>query len=77
TDARKIYNTSIDGENWSAIQITTAAALCAVLDLHLHGKLRSSGFIRQEEIRLPDFLSNRFGHHYQSQATPHIATDAT
>jgi saccharopine dehydrogenase-like NADP-dependent oxidoreductase len=79
TDARKIYNTSIDGENWSAIQITTAAALCAVLDLHVQGKLRSSGFIRQEEIRLPDFLANRFGHHYQSHATPHvsIATDAT
>lgn len=79
TDARKIYNTNIDSENWSAIQITTAAALCAVLDLHTQGKLRSSGFIRQEEIRLPDFLSNRFGHYYQSQATTHfsIGTDAT
>lgn len=79
TDARKIYNSSIDGENWSAIQITTAAGLCAVLDLHVQGKLRPQGFIRQEEIRLPDFLSNRFGQHFQSQATMRfsIATDAS
>jgi saccharopine dehydrogenase-like NADP-dependent oxidoreductase len=76
TDARKIYNTSIDGENWSAIQVTTAAGLCAVLDLHAQGKLRSSGFIRQEEIRLPDFLHNRFGQYYESQASPHFTIAA-
>jgi saccharopine dehydrogenase-like NADP-dependent oxidoreductase len=79
TDARKIYNAPIDGENWSAIQITTAAGLCAVLDLHVQGKLRPKGFIRQEEIRLPEFLSNRFGQYYQSQATMRfsIGTETT
>jgi len=78
TDARKIYNTVIDGENWSAIQITTAAGLCAMLDLHAQGKLRSQGFVRQEEVRLPDFLGNRFGSYFQSQATTRfsIGTDA-
>ena len=34
SDARKIYGQSIDGEAWSAIQITTAAGICAVVDLH-------------------------------------------
>jgi saccharopine dehydrogenase-like NADP-dependent oxidoreductase len=79
TDARKIYNGAIDGENWSAIQVTTAAGVCAVLDLHVHGQLRSSGFIRQEEIRLPAFLGNRFGQYYQSHATTRfsIGADAT
>ena len=37
SDARKIYHERIGGENWSAIQITTAAGICAVLDLHVAG----------------------------------------
>src|SRR5579871_2818579 len=32
TDARKIYHGHNFGDDWSAIQITTAGALCAVLD---------------------------------------------
>src|SRR5205085_5605767 len=35
TDARKIYHGQCLGERWGAIQITTAAGLCAVLDLHM------------------------------------------
>jgi saccharopine dehydrogenase-like NADP-dependent oxidoreductase len=78
TDARKIYNSTIDGENWSAIQITTAAAICAMLDLHHQGKLPRSGFVRQEEVSLQDFLANRFGNHYKLHATTsvNIGTDA-
>ena len=37
TDARKIYHQEIGGENWSAIQITTAAGICAVIDMHVAG----------------------------------------
>ncbi|RPJ54089.1 MAG: saccharopine dehydrogenase family protein [Acidobacteria bacterium] len=64
TDARKIYHGEFFGEQCSAIQITTAASLCAVLDLHVAGKLPSQGFVRQEEVALPDFLANRFGKCY-------------
>jgi saccharopine dehydrogenase-like NADP-dependent oxidoreductase len=66
TDARKIYHQELFGERWSAIQVTTAASLCAVLDLHHQGMLPGRGFIRQEQVPLETFLSNRFGHYYES-----------
>jgi saccharopine dehydrogenase-like NADP-dependent oxidoreductase len=66
TDARKIYHRDLFGERWSAIQITTAAGLCAVLDLHAAGRLPGRGFVRQEQVRLAQFLDNRFGRHYAS-----------
>jgi saccharopine dehydrogenase-like NADP-dependent oxidoreductase len=65
TDARKIYHGEFMGERCSAIQITTAAALCAALDLHATGQLEAKqGFVRQEQVSLPIFLSNRFGQVY-------------
>jgi saccharopine dehydrogenase-like NADP-dependent oxidoreductase len=67
TDARKIYHRELLGETWSAIQITTASSLCAVLDLHVAGALPDRGFIRQEQVALEQFLANRFGRYYQSQ----------
>lgn len=66
TDARKIYHQYIDGENWSAIQITTAAGVCAVLDLFVSGKLPDTGFLRQEQVAFDDFMNNRFGKLYVS-----------
>src|SRR5580765_5038142 len=39
TDARKVYHQQISGENWSAIQVTTAAGVCAALDLFVTGRL--------------------------------------
>ncbi len=68
TDARKIYAAEIDGEPWSAIQITTANGICAAVDLHREGRLAQSGFVRQEQIALPLFLANRFGSVYRTQA---------
>jgi saccharopine dehydrogenase-like NADP-dependent oxidoreductase len=65
SDARKVYPKFIAGEIWSAIQVTTAASVCAVVDLHREGKINDYGFIRQEQIPLPDFLANRFGQMYQ------------
>jgi saccharopine dehydrogenase-like NADP-dependent oxidoreductase len=65
SDARKIYGETIDGEAWSAIQITTAAGLCAVVDLHCQGKLPGTGLVRQEQVELDEFLANRFGRHYR------------
>ena len=67
TDARKIYHQQIGEENWSAIQITTAAGLCAVLDMCVAEQLPSSGFVRQEEVDFEKFLASRFGRHYDSK----------
>jgi saccharopine dehydrogenase-like NADP-dependent oxidoreductase len=68
-DARKIYHAEMFGEPWSAIQITTAAAACAMVDLYYAGALPKQGLVRQEQIELEAFLENRFGRHYAS-ATP-------
>ena len=61
---KKIYNAAIQDEHWGAIQITTAAGITAVLDIHRSGKLPKSGFVRQEDVPLKDFLANRFGRYY-------------
>jgi saccharopine dehydrogenase-like NADP-dependent oxidoreductase len=67
TYANKIYSRNVDGRILSAIQITTAAAICTVLDLVLIGQLPQIGFVRQEDILLKIFLENRFGRVYAKQ----------
>ena len=64
TYAHKVYSQVVDGVLRSAIQVTTASGICAVLDLLAAGKLPARGFVRQEEIALGDFLANRFGRAY-------------
>ena len=61
TYAHKIYAREVGGVMRSAIQITTAAGICATLDLLADGALPQAGFVRQEEIALDRFLDNRFG----------------
>lgn len=63
--ARKVFAERAEAEPQSAIQITTAAGVCAVVDLFREGRLPRSGFVRQEQVALPDFLANRFGRAYQ------------
>jgi len=66
SDARKIYNSTIEGQNWSAIQITTAAGVCAMVDLYFSGALGAAGLVLQEQVGLDAFLGNRFGQHYRA-----------
>lgn len=66
--ARKIFAVrgNDDGaEAQSAIQITTAAGVCAAVDLFREGRLPGRGFVAQEQVKLPEFLANRFGQAYQ------------
>ena len=67
SDARKIYAGEIAGVQRSAIQITTAAGLCTMVDLLVAGRLPRQGFVRQEQASLDDFLANRFGRVYASE----------
>jgi len=67
TYARKIYSQVAGGKLRSAIQITTASSLCAMLDLLAGGKFPAAGFVRQEDVPLAEFLANRFGAVYASQ----------
>jgi saccharopine dehydrogenase-like NADP-dependent oxidoreductase len=65
--ARKIYAQVLAGQMRSAIQVTTASGLCAMLDLLAEGRLPRRGFVRQEDVALADFLGNRFGQVYGVQ----------
>ncbi|MDH5752872.1 MAG: saccharopine dehydrogenase NADP-binding domain-containing protein [Deltaproteobacteria bacterium] len=65
--AQKIYSGQVEGggeTHFSAIQISTAAGACAMVDLFHGGKLPQQGFLRQEDATLSDFLANRFGRYY-------------
>ena len=73
TYARKIYSQVLAGKMRSAIQITTASSLCAMLDLLATGGLPRSGFVHQEQVSLDAFLGNRFGRIYALEAAAHAA----
>ncbi len=64
TFAKKVYGQEINGQKWSAIQLTTAAGVCTAVDLLMAGQLPNRGFLRQEQVALEDFLANRFGSHF-------------
>lgn len=57
---KKIYGDA-EGTGRSAIQTTTSAGVCALVDLHRQGRLPAAGSVRQEETDFNDFTSNRFG----------------
>ena len=61
---KKIYPEEIRGLEWSAIQVSTAAGVCAVVDLVMGQANEYHGLILQENFRLADVLANRFGRHY-------------
>ena len=82
TYARKIYSHVMAGRLCSAIQITTASSLCAMLDMLVEstgapagtpGPLPCHGFVRQEEVALSAFLANRFGRVYAMDELAHAA----
>jgi saccharopine dehydrogenase-like NADP-dependent oxidoreductase len=52
---------NIEGESWRAISWTTAASVCAVVEMVRDGTLPESGFLKQEEIPLDAFLKTRNG----------------
>lgn len=51
----------IDGREWRAISWTTAASAVAVVEMVAAGTLPQSGFVRQEDIRLPDLYATTSG----------------
>lgn len=61
---KKVYPKEINGVTWSAIQVTTAAGICSVVDLVLKNISHYHGFVTQESFLLDDILGNRFGGYY-------------
>ena len=71
----KVYPEVVAGRLWSAIQITTAAGICSVIDLVLCDPGSYQGFVAQEQFRLKDVLSNRFGEYYAHGGTNQISAE--
>ena len=69
TELRKVYHGEVLGENWSAIQKTTALSAAVVVDLHFDGMLADKGFVRQEEVALAKFMNSPFSAVFRPQ--PH------
>ena len=65
----KVYPQFVADRLWSAIQITTAAGICSVLDIVLSAPGKYKGFVAQEQFRLTDVLNNRFGKYYAHGGT--------
>ena len=76
SDARKIYAQEIHGEHSTAIQLTTAAGLCAMVDLIALNRVFDRGFVRPEQVSLELFSKSRFGRYYvatpaEAASSPH------
>lgn len=71
----KVYPDVVAGRLWSAIQITTAAGVCSVMDLVLSEPDGRSGFVAQEEFSLKDILANRFGEYYAHGGTNIVSAE--
>jgi saccharopine dehydrogenase-like NADP-dependent oxidoreductase len=70
----KIYPQMIAGRLWSAIQVTTAAGITAVVDLVMTNPRKFKGFVAQEQFALPDILENRFGQYYAPGGTKDVSS---
>jgi saccharopine dehydrogenase-like NADP-dependent oxidoreductase len=69
----QIYPQQIAGRLWSAIQVTTSAGACAVVDLVLKNPRNLRGAVKQEQFKLADVLSNRFGKSYAQAETAELS----
>lgn len=67
TDSRRIYHAEVAGEQWGAIQITTASSLCAMVDLFFENRLPRRGYVRQEQVNFDDFMASRFSDCFRKQ----------
>lgn len=61
---KKFYPKQVHRHEWSAIQLTTASALCSVVDLVFQQPEKYRGFIRQEQFALAELVHNRFGKYF-------------
>lgn len=62
---KKFYPKRLDGHRFSAIQMTTASGICAVVDMVLNNTDQYRGVVRQEQFSLDELLNNRFGEYYR------------
>src|SRR3990167_4503697 len=61
---KKFYPKIIHDLSWSAIQLTTASELCAMLDIVIQNPTKYKGLVKQEQVTLEELIHNRFGQYY-------------
>lgn len=61
---KKFYPKKINDLSWSAIQLTTASELCAILDIVVNHPEKYKGLVKQEQFTLAELTNNRFGKYY-------------
>ncbi|MAZ39850.1 MAG: saccharopine dehydrogenase [Legionellales bacterium] len=61
----KIYPCCFYGYDWSAMQVTTASSVAAVIDIILADEKSYQGYQCQENIHFETFIQNRFGKIFQ------------
>ena len=71
----KVYPEVVAGRLWSAIQITTAAGVCSVMDRILQSSKEHKGFIAQEEFSIKNILENRFGEYYAHGGSSQLSAE--
>ncbi len=64
TYSNTLYPITIDDNTFTAIQMTTAAGICTIIDLVVKEK-KLSGLVKQEQVSLNEFINNRFGSYYK------------
>lgn len=61
---KKFYPKKINGHWWSAIQLTTASAIAAAMDIVVAQPGKYTGLVKQEQFSLDELTANRFGQYY-------------
>ncbi|OGT41073.1 MAG: saccharopine dehydrogenase [Gammaproteobacteria bacterium RIFCSPHIGHO2_12_FULL_40_19] len=61
---KKFYSKKLEKYRWSAIQLTTASGICAIVDIVLNNVDKYHGFVVQEEFSFDELVSNQFGSFY-------------
>jgi saccharopine dehydrogenase-like NADP-dependent oxidoreductase len=68
TYVSRVYHKTIGDTHFGAIQLTTAAGVCGVIDMILNSDRKDkSGLIKVEDLDLKEFLANEFGKHYYDE----------
>ncbi len=62
------YPKKIGDRSWSAISWTTAASVCAIVEMVHNGSIPKKGFVKQETIPLKEFLATQNGRLFTSNA---------
>ena len=66
---KAFYPVNIAGQTWRAISWTTAASVCAVVEMVGNGSLPGKGFLKQESISLEKLFKTSNGRLYNNE--PH------